>query len=109
MVTLSGALLVIWIVVCILAGIFFSTASLGGLCCTFDPPENTERVQAFSAFILYGFVAGLWFIHVWCLMSEDKQTPKPPKTRDILLTVPEKSSVNAQVTSDNNTVNIPNL
>ena len=31
------------------------------------------------------------------------------KTRDILLTVPKKSSVNAQVTSENNTVNITDL
>lgn len=107
--TLSGALLVVWIVVCILIGIFFSTASLGSLCCTFDPPENTERIDAFACFVLYGFVAGLFYIHVWCLMSEDKQTPEPSKTRDILLTVPEKSSVNAQVTSENNTVNISNL
>lgn len=107
--TLVGALLVVWIVLCILVGIFSSTAALGGLCCTFDPPKNTQRSEAFSVFMVCGLIAILCFIHVWSLMAEDKQTPEPPKTRDILLTVPEKSSVNAQVTSENNTVNISNL
>lgn len=107
--TLFGALLVVWIVLCILAGIFSSTAALGGLYCTFDPPENTQRSEAFSVFIVCGLVAILCFIHVWSLMTEDKQTPALPKTRDILLTVPETSRVDAQVTSENNTVNISNL
>lgn len=35
--------------------------------------------------------------------------PCPPGTRDIHLTVPKDSSVDAQVSSGNNTINITNL
>lgn len=107
--TLVGALVAIWIVLCILVGVFFSIASLGSLCCTFSPPENTSRSEAFMGFVLCSIVAGLFFTHVWWLMTKDKQTPELPATRDILLTVPERSSVNAQVISENNTVNITDL
>lgn len=37
------------------------------------------------------------------------KVPELPKTRDILLTVPETSRVDAQVTSENNTINLQNL
>lgn len=107
--TLAGALLAVWIVLCILVGVFFSATSLGSLCCIIDPAENYSRTEAFIGFLFCGFIAILCFTHVWCLISEDKHIPSPLATRDILLTVPEESSVNAQVTSGNNTVNIQNL
>lgn len=109
MITLSGALLAIWTAACILMVIFFSVLTLAGLLCTLAPPDGLPRLEAFSGFIFCGFFAGLFYIHVQWLLAEPQETPEPPKTRDILLTVPEESSVNAQVTSDNNTVNIENL
>jgi hypothetical protein len=45
------------------------------------------------------------FIH----LLNAARVPETPRTRDIHLTVPQESSVNAQVTSGNNTVNIENL
>jgi hypothetical protein len=107
--TLTGALLAVWIVLCILVGVFFSSTALGSLCCIIDPSENLSRTESFIGFLFCGFIAILCFTHVWCLISEDKPTPNLPATRDILLTVPEESSVNAQVTSENNTVNITDL
>ena len=107
--TLAGALLAVWIVLCILVGVFFSATALGSMCCILDPAENYSRTEAFIGFLFCGFIAILCFTHVWCLIFEDKHIPSPPATRDILLTVPEKSSVNAQVTSGNNTVNISDL
>ena len=109
MITLSGALLAIWTSACILMVIFFSILTLGALLCILVPPDGLSRLEAFSGFVFCSFFAGLFFIHVQCLLAEPQETPEPPKTRDILLTVPEESSVNAQVTSDNNTVNIENL
>ena len=107
--TLVGALVAIWIVLCILVGVFLSAACLGSLCCIFSPPENTSRGEAFGGFIFCAVIAALCFTHVWWLMTKDTQTPETPETRDILLTVPQESSVNAQVISGNNTVNLQNL
>ena len=107
--TLAGALLAVWIVLCILVGVFFSSTALGSLCCMIDPAENHSRTEAFIGFLFCGFIAILCFTHVWCLISEDRHIPNPPATRDIHLTVPQESSVNAQVTSGNNTVNLENL
>jgi hypothetical protein len=45
------------------------------------------------------------FIH----LLNAARVPETPRTRDIHLTVPQESSVNAQVTSGNNTVNITDL
>ena len=109
MATLTGALVAVWIAVCILVGVFLSTACLGSLCCLFSPPENTSRGEAFGGFIFCAVFAALCFTHVGWLMSKDKETLQPSKTRDIHLTVPQESSVNAQVISGNNTVNITDL
>ena len=98
-----------WIVLCILVGVFLSTACLCSLCCIFSPPENTSRGEAFGSFIFYAVIAALCFTHVWWLMTKDKQTLELPATRDIHLTIPRESSVNAQVISGNNTVNLQNL
>ena len=43
------------------------------------------------------------------LILANSPIPETPRNRQIILDVPEKSSVNAQVTSENNTVNIENL
>lgn len=110
MITLSGALLAIWTVACILIFLFFSVMALAGLLCTLLPPDvRIPRTEFFSIFTISTLIAGLFYIHLCHLLGLSQETPEPPKTRDILLTVPEESSVNAQVTSGNNTVNIKNL
>ena len=110
MATLTGALLAVWTVLCILTAIFFTVAAISCLVCTVSPPEEgVNRIEALSGFIPCFLLAGLLYIHIGYLLATSQKTPETPKTRDILLTVPEESSVNAQVTSGNNTVNIPNL
>jgi hypothetical protein len=66
-------------------------------------------MEALSGFVPCFILAGLFYVHIGYLLKISQETPETPKTRDILLTVPEESSVNAQVTSGNNTVNIQNL
>ena len=113
MAILTGALLAIWIVLCIMVGIFFTLAALSCLVCTISPAgSGVDRFEAFFGFIPCCLLTGLLFVHVWYLVAKPQETPETPETpatRDILLIVPEESSVNAQVTSGNNTVNIKNL
>ena len=109
MATLSGALLAMWIAVCILTAIFFTVAAISCLVCTVSPSAEVSRMEALSGFFPCFLLAGLFYIHIGYLLGKSQETPETPKTRDILLTVPEESSVNAQVTSGNNTVNIQNL
>ena len=110
MATLTGALLAVWIAVCILLAIFLSVLALAGLICTVSPPDTgVPRLEAFCGFVCCNFIAGLFYIHVEHMVTKSQETPENPKTRDILLTVPEKSSVNAQITSENNTINLIDL
>jgi hypothetical protein len=110
MATLTGALVAMWIAVCILLGIFLSILALSGLVCTFSNSDTgVPRLGAFSGFVCCSIIAGLFFIHVHHLVTKPQETPETPRTRDILLTVPQESSVNAQVTSGDNTVNITDL
>ena len=107
MITLTGALLAMWTAACIGIGIFLSILAFAGLVCTISPPDYPlPRLEAFSGFVCCTILAGLFSIHAFNLVSNPQETPE---TRDILLTVPQKSSVNAQVTSENNTVNITDL
>lgn len=107
MATLTGALVAMWIAVCILIAIFLSVLALSGLVCTFSNSDTgVPRLEAFSGFVCCSLIAGLFFIHAHHLVTKPQETPE---TRDILLTVPQKSSVSAQVTSGNNTVNLQNL
>lgn len=41
--------------------------------------------------------------------GEASEAPKSPRNRQIILDVPETSRVNAQVTSENNIINLQNL
>lgn len=105
--TLSGALIAMWIAVCILLAIFLSVLALSGLVCTISPSDTeVPRLEAFSSFVCCSLIAGLFYIHVHHLVTKPQETPA---TRDIHLTVPQESSVNAQVISGNTTVNIKNL
>jgi hypothetical protein len=107
MAALPGALLAMCIAACILIAIFLTVAAISCLVCTVSPAgTNLSRIDAFTGFIPCFLLAGLFYIHIWYLVAEPQETPA---TRDILLTVPQESSVNAQVTSGNNTVNITDL
>ena len=104
---LAGALVAVWIAVCILLAIFLSVLALAGLVCTVSNSDTgVPRLEAFSGFVCCTLLAGLFYIHVHHLVTKPQETPA---TRDIHLTVPQESSVNAQVTSGNNTVNITDL
>lgn len=109
MAALPGPLLAMWIAACILTAIFFTVAAISCLVCTVSPTPEVSRMEALSGFLPCFLLAGLFYVHIGYLLKISQETPEPPKTRDILLTVPEESSVNAQVTSGNNTVNIQNL
>jgi hypothetical protein len=110
MATLSGALLSMWTAGCILIAIFLTVIVLSCIICTIAPPDSgVSRTEAFSGLVASTLIAGLFYIHIWYLVAEPQEIPETPRTRDILLTVPEESSVNAQVTSGNNTVNLKNL
>ena len=110
MATLIGALVAVWIAVCILLAIFLSVLALSGLVCTISPSDpGLSRLETFSGSVICTLIAGLFYIHVHHLVTKPQETPETPRTRDILLTVPEESSVNAQVTSGNNTINIVDL
>lgn len=107
---LVGALIAVWTAVCILIAIFLSVLAFGGLICLVaPPPASVSRIEALSVFIFCTLLAGLFYIHFCHLVAKSQETYKVPVTRDILLTVPEKSSVNAQVISGNNTINLQNL
>lgn len=107
---LLGALITVWTVLCLLVAIFLTVTAISCLICTVSPSSASVRgIEAFSGFVFCTLFAGLFYIHVWCLLAKPQETPETPASRDILLTVPEKSSVNVQVTSGNNTVNIQNL
>ena len=105
MVTLTGALLAMWIAVCILVAIFLSVLALSGLVCTTSPPDYPlPRLEAFSGFVCCSFIAGLFYIHAYCLASKPQETSETPRTRDIHLTVPEKVEVHTEFRLDNTVI-----
>jgi hypothetical protein len=67
--------------------------------------ESSVRLDDIIIFLMVLPIGLAAFIH----LLYAARVPESPKTRDILLTVPQESSVNAQVTSENNTVNITDL
>lgn len=90
----------------ILGGSFFITVSLISLLMVFLASDDKDFVSAAEAFIAFGFSALFGVL----LLSQTREALNlQPPTRDIHLTVPKDSSVNAQVTSGNNTVNITDL
>lgn len=105
--TLPGALLSVWIAGCILIAITLSVLAIAALLCTLLQPDvRIPRLEFFSGFVCCIFLAGLFYIHVSSLLAKPQEIPA---TRDIHLTVPKDSSVNTQITSGNNTVNITDL
>lgn len=75
-----------------------------------SPMPNSPRKPLISVddLSIYLMILPTVFAALLHLLNSAK-VPEPPKTRDILLTVPETSRVDAQVTSENNTINLQNL
>lgn len=70
--------------------------------------EPREPLVSFDDFLIYLMILPTALAAMFHLLNSAK-VPEAPKTRDILLTVPETSRVDAQVTSENNTINLQNL
>lgn len=105
MATLTGALLAVWIAVCITVAIFLSVLALSGLVCTISPPDYPlPRFEAFSGFVCCTILAGLFYIHAYSLASKPQETPETPRTRDIFLTVPEKVEVHTEFRFDDTVI-----
>ena len=102
MATLTGALVAVWIAVCILLAIFLSVLALSGLVCTISPSDTgVPRLESFSGFVICTLIAGLFYIHVHHLVTKPQETPA---TRDIHLTVPEKVEVHTEFRLDNTVI-----
>lgn len=107
---LTGTLLSIWISLCILAAIDLFDLGLAALLRTLLQPDvRVSRLEFFSGFVCCIFLAGLFYVHICSLLTKPQESPEPPATRDIHMTVPKDSSVNTQITSGNNTVNVTDL
>lgn len=105
MATLTGALVAVWTVICILIAIFFTVAAISCLVCTVSPAgTNLSRIDAFSGFIPCFLLAGLFYIHIGYLLGKSQKTPETPATRDIHLTVPEKVEVHTEFRLDNTVI-----
>ena len=105
MATLTGALVAVWIAVCILLAIFLSVLALSGLTCTVSPSDaGVSRLEAFCGFVYCSLFAGLFYIHVHHLVTKPQETPETPATRDIHLTVPEKVQVHTEFRLDNTVI-----
>lgn len=105
--TLPEILLSVWISLCTLIAIASSIIGLAALLCTLIQPDvRIPRLEYFTGFVWCTVLAGFFYTHVWCLQGKLQESPA---TRDIHLTVPQDSSVNTQITSGNNTVNITDL
>lgn len=107
---LTGTLLSIWISLCMMVATIISVFGLAGLIrAVVSSNVRAYKLEAFSNFVFYTLLAGLFYTHVWYLLANPQKSSEPPATRDIHMTVPKDSSVNIQITSGNNTVNVTNL
>ena len=70
--------------------------------------ESRKPLISFDDFLIYLMILPTVLAAFLHLLNAAR-VPESPKTRDILLTVPETSRVDAQVTSENNTINLQNL
>ena len=73
--------------------------------------KSRARFDAFEAVVLIFLMIlpGIFAVFISLLFANILEAPEFPRNRQIILDVPEKSSVNAQVTSGDNTVNLQNL
>lgn len=71
-----------------------------------SPRRSRASLNVFPVFLM--ILSGLLAAGISLILA-NSPIPETPRNRQIILDVPEKSSVNAQVTSENNTVNLENL
>ena len=73
--------------------------------------SSRTRFDVFETVVLIFLMIlpGIFAVFISLLFANIFQVPEFPRNRQIILDVPEKSSVNAQVTSGDNTVNLQNL
>lgn len=70
------------------------------------PRKSPASLDVFPVFLM--ILPGLLAAGISLILT-NSPVPESPRNRQIILDVPEKSSVNAQVTSENNTINLQNL
>lgn len=70
------------------------------------PRKPRASLDVFPVFLM--ILPGLLAAGISLILA-NSPIPETPRNRQIILDVPEKSSVNAQVTSENNTINLENL
>lgn len=71
------------------------------------PRESRMDFDDFLIFLM--ILPGSLAVFISLILAHLEGVPESPRNRQIILDVPEKSSVNAQVTSENNTINLQNL
>lgn len=73
--------------------------------------ESRAKFDAFETVVLIFLMIlpGIFAVFIALLFANVIEAPESPRSRQVILDVPEKSSVNAQVTSGDNTVNLQNL
>lgn len=59
--------------------------------------------------IFLAILPGILAVFISLLFANIPEAPESPRTRQVILDVPETSRVDAQVTSGDNTVNLQNL
>lgn len=76
-----------------------------------SPRKSRARFDTFEAVVLIFLMIlhGIFAVFITLILSNVREVPEDSRTRQVILDVPEKSSVNAQVTSGDNTVNLQNL
>lgn len=71
-----------------------------------SPRKSRASLDVFPVFLM--ILPGLLAAGISLILA-NSPISETPRNRQIILDVPETSSVNAQVTSENNTVNLQNL
>lgn len=69
--------------------------------------KSPASLDVFPIFLM--ILPGLLVAFISLTLANSEVHPESPENRQIILDVPRTSRVNAQVTSENNTVNIQNL
>lgn len=71
-----------------------------------SPRKSRASLGVFPVFLM--ILPGLLAAGISLILA-NSSVPESPRNRQIILDVPEQSSVNAQVTSQDNTINLQNL
>lgn len=71
------------------------------------PRKSQASLDVFPVFLM--ILPGLLAAGISLILTNSEVHPESPENRQIILDVPRSSQVNAQVTSQNNTINLQNL